>query len=101
MMRLILLVALLVATAARAVSAQQPADTRPRVEVVSVKPCSERSGRRGAGSSPGRLDLTCQTLETLIREAYMVFADGLAANPSGYDAPLVGAPDWVAPRPTS
>ena len=95
MMRLILLVALLVATAARPVPAQQRADTRPRFDVVSVKPCTEVSGRRGASATPGRLDLTCQTLEVLIREAYMVFTDGVAANPSGYDAPLVGAPDWV------
>ena len=85
------LTAVVVPAAAR----QQPADTRSRFEVVSIRPCPDTGGRRGAGFTPGRLELTCQTIETLIREAYVVFAGGGAANPAGYDVPLVDAPGWV------
>jgi uncharacterized protein (TIGR03435 family) len=77
------------------VSAQQPGDTRQRFDVTSVKPCTDIEGRRGAGFTPGRLELTCQTLETLVREAYLVFAGGGVAQPAGYNLPLMGAPDWT------
>ena len=77
------------------VSTQQPGDTRQRFDVTSVKPCTGIEGRRGAGFTPGRLELTCQTLETLVREAYLVFAAGGVAQPAGYNLPLTGAPDWT------
>jgi uncharacterized protein (TIGR03435 family) len=61
--------------------AAQPAQ---KFEVASIKPCQAEdasSGRNGRGAgapivTPGRLRLTCYTLELLIRQAYSVYADG-------------------------
>jgi uncharacterized protein (TIGR03435 family) len=38
--------------------------------------------------------LTCQTLATLIRQAYVVFA-GVRRGAPGFDVPIVGGPDWL------
>ena len=84
-----------VVSTAVAQSLPAAADARPRFEVVSIRPCTDIEGRRGAGFSPGRLDLTCQTLATLMREAYMVFAGGGDASPAGYNVRIEGAPDWI------
>ena len=53
-----------------------------KFDVISVKPgtnCGE-SGRNGAGGghnwSPGRLRLECGTVMSLVRMAYVQFADG-------------------------
>jgi uncharacterized protein (TIGR03435 family) len=65
--------------------AQSPALSIPKFDVASIKPCNIAdlpggNGRGGAGGkiawSPGRLNAGCQTLENLIREAYLRYADG-------------------------
>jgi uncharacterized protein (TIGR03435 family) len=69
------------------IRAQSPVAPTPRFEVVSVKPCnagdspSRVNGRGSAAAgkmnwSPGRLAAECQTLENLIREAYLRYPDG-------------------------
>jgi uncharacterized protein (TIGR03435 family) len=56
----------------------------PKFEVASIKPCKANQvtpGRRKGGSdfsSPGRLKLGCQTLESMIQWAYLGFADAKA-----------------------
>src|SRR5215469_8145832 len=53
---------------------------RTNFEVASVKPCradiapEARTG--GGNSSPGTLNIECQTVMGLIRMAYVMFADG-------------------------
>ena len=70
--------------------AQPAPSARPNFEVASIKPCKEgslvsgpgrKSGRGGEGrasSSPGRLSFGCQTVESLIQEAYLRFMSGKA-----------------------
>jgi bla regulator protein blaR1 len=68
---------------APAIRAQSSAASAPRFEVASIKPCQgEPSGGRGGGFgggirlSPGRLNADCMTLDSLIRDAYIRYADG-------------------------
>ncbi len=80
-------------------AAQTPARPLPKFDVISVKPCSDadifaadsRGGRGGGGggsaggpnnarikATPGRISATCQSVDSLIRTAYMQFPDGRA-----------------------
>jgi uncharacterized protein (TIGR03435 family) len=70
-------------------------------DVVSVKPCKaedgDSGGRNGGGTrnaSPGRLDLRCRTVKSLVRMAYVQFADG-KRTPPGRDVPIEGGPAWI------
>jgi uncharacterized protein (TIGR03435 family) len=80
--------------------AQSPTVT-PKFDVASVKPCKDDSGpgyRGGRGvSSPGRLDLVCQTLRVFIVRAYVYYRNGhfnlLQPLPE-----IQGAPDWIDDR---
>jgi uncharacterized protein (TIGR03435 family) len=86
-------VATIYAPAMRAQSA--PAAT-PKFAVASIRPCGDPGLHgRGGGASPARLELECQTAAELIREAYVVFADGRQANPSGFAVPISGGPAWI------
>jgi uncharacterized protein (TIGR03435 family) len=78
----------------------------PKFEVASIKPCSgEPAGRggvksagRGGGSSPGRLVLHCQTVRSLVQQAYDFYANGrrLPVLPPNFRAePISGGPSWV------
>src|SRR5579863_198631 len=88
-----LIVGVIAAPFLRAQSASAPT---PKFAVASIRPCNAPGANgRGGGSSPGRLDLECQTLAELIREAYAVFADGPQANPSGFSVPISGGPAWI------
>jgi uncharacterized protein (TIGR03435 family) len=68
-------------------SAQSTPVSWPKFEVASIKPCKagditsgEGRGSEGGGGrvrgDPGRLRLECQTVESLIRSAYLEFANG-------------------------
>jgi len=72
-----------------ALTQQAPPDRRPRFEVASIRPCEGTQGKRDARTSPGRLTVTCHTLATLIRLAYIGW------SPSGLGAPIVGGPGWL------
>jgi len=73
-----------------------------KFEVVSVRPCKvdaeSGGGRKGNGesasASPGRLDLSCRTVMSLIRLAYVQFADG-ERRALGQDVPIEGGPAWI------
>jgi uncharacterized protein (TIGR03435 family) len=93
------------AVAAPLLRAQTPAAEAPKWEVVSVKPCAPsngsgrgRNGGPGGGPptsfSPDRMTLNCQTVMQLIRDAYVVYADGLHFFPLAY-VPIEGAPAWI------
>jgi bla regulator protein BlaR1 len=67
--------------------------TGPKFEVASIKLCAagESGGRSGKGeknarSSPGRLDLACETVTTLVKLAYV---GGRAS------VPISGGPAWI------
>jgi len=86
--------------------AQTASSATLKFEVASVKPSKDcgapgaaAGGRRGGGvsPSPGRLHV-CGTVEDLIQNAYVVYADGhtnrrLQARASG--PPLSGGPAWI------
>jgi uncharacterized protein (TIGR03435 family) len=72
-------------------------------DVVSVKPCKldvGEPGRGGPGSftpeshSPGRLNLHCVTVRSLIRWTYVHFAGGQNHFPAP-DTPVDGGPSWL------
>ena len=68
---------------------QAAPDARPRFEVASIRPCEGTQGKRDARPLPGRLTVTCHTLATLIRLAYIGW------SPSSLGAPIVGGPGWL------
>jgi len=73
-----------------------------KFEVASIKPCrgGDTGGRKGnlkesgPSNSPGRLTTECQTVEELIRSAYVWYAtDQLNRGPT--NPPLEGGPSWI------
>jgi uncharacterized protein (TIGR03435 family) len=87
---------------AQAVSATgQAAPNPPRFEVVSVHPCADKhwTGDGRIGGSPGRLSVTCETLEGLIRNAYLLYPSGkpwsLPARPHQTFQSIKGSSGWV------
>jgi uncharacterized protein (TIGR03435 family) len=51
---------------------------QPRFEAVSIKPCVNTGARVASVSgTPGRLRVECQSLDALIRDAYLRFANGM------------------------
>jgi uncharacterized protein (TIGR03435 family) len=89
-----LLVAVLSLAAADFARAQAPA--KPAWDVVSVK-LNQGCGGRGRGisapPSPGRLNMECNTLESLILMAYVVFQNG--NSPTMKRIPVTGGPAWI------
>jgi uncharacterized protein (TIGR03435 family) len=81
-------------------SSQSSVPMKEKFEVASIKACnlSSDGGRSGggtnAGSDPGRLRLECQTVENLIRLAYIRFANGRGDRRTGAQ-PIDGGPAWV------
>ncbi len=68
--------------------------TRPQFEVASIKACKDGSPI-SRSSSPGRAAFGCQTVQTLIQFAYILFADG-HLDVSRYSPPIVGGPPWIS-----
>jgi bla regulator protein blaR1 len=79
----------------------------PKFEVASIRPCrptddsgddgrktQRKGGGRGPNASPARLVTGCETVESLIRSAYILYATGrLNRDPS--NPPLEGGPAWI------
>jgi uncharacterized protein (TIGR03435 family) len=76
----------------------------PKFEVAAVKPCKpadlslnrERGG--ASGNDPGRMRISCQTVERLIQWAYVTYANGEpspAGIPPVLDQPIEGIPSWA------
>src|ERR1700683_570207 len=74
--------------------AQTPA-ARPRFEVASVKRNTSCGGRRGGGGAPppASTPMECATLQTLIENAYCIFADGVSMNRKSIE--ISGGPSWI------
>jgi uncharacterized protein (TIGR03435 family) len=76
----------------------QSIEPTPKFEVVSVKPCRDDitpGARTGGGnSSPGRLNIQCQTVKGLINIAFVLFANGRTANLAA-QIPIEGGPTWI------
>jgi uncharacterized protein (TIGR03435 family) len=101
------------AIGAQSSSPESVSAPRPKFEVVSVKPCNAADmppggGRGGgggrAGMDPGRLTLKCLTVDSLIRLAYIRFADGKGDSRRGtagsvlprlFNQPIDGSPAWI------
>jgi uncharacterized protein (TIGR03435 family) len=80
------------------IQAQSARSSAPKFEVASVKPCQGNvADTRGDGlvSSPARLHLPCSTLETLIEQAYGMYANDRFNAFAPY-IPISGAPKWVS-----
>lgn len=73
----------------------------PRFDVASIKPssgCEENAGgpRLGIGTSPGRLSIRCQTVDVLVRMAYLATGrDPLFISPETYNQEIKGSPAWI------
>lgn len=72
----------------------------PKFEVASIKPCKSdiapgaRSG--GGNSSPGRLNVECQTVKGLIEAAYVIFVNGRTVTPAYVrQVAIEGGPSWI------
>ena len=74
-----------------ACAAWTQAPPRPEFAVASIKP--DPGCNKGGVISPGRLEWSCVTLEFLIRQAYVAFADGKKVNPKAMD--IEGGPSWI------
>jgi len=77
------------------------AQSGTRFEVVSVKPraeCSEGSGPRfGIRVSPGSVSVACQTVDFLIRLAYLAKGrDPLFISTRTYAQAVQGSPAWLS-----
>jgi len=80
--------------------------SRPEFEVASIRACSDsgggaRGGRSGGVGgtiqrSPGRLLLGCTTVEGLIRQAYLTFANGRRNFQPFRNFTFEGAPPWIS-----
>lgn len=66
-----------------------------KFEVASIRPCkydpSQRSG--GGNSAPGRLNIHCTPVKSLIGQAYLLFEDGRFRV--GLPPPIEGGPAWL------
>ncbi len=86
---------------ATALRAQSAPVERPKFEVAAIKPCSDRDvapggkrgGRGGGQFSPGALHEGCKLVIDLIKEAYVMFADG-HVNPRSRVV-IEGGPAWI------
>lgn len=90
--------ALMIAPLLAGMVTAQGTDTRPRFDVVSIrlnKNCFDAGAIPPASpNAPGRLAMHCMPLESAIRSAYVIYADGVSAVPS--NTPLEGAPSWLS-----
>jgi uncharacterized protein (TIGR03435 family) len=69
------------------------------VSITRAQDCAVSRGgpRLGITASPGLLAIRCQTLDFLIRQAYLAGGrDPMLVSPSFYSQALQGAPAWIA-----
>lgn len=74
----------------------RPAGPVPSFEVASLKPdkdCPNFSRSGNFSPSPGRLEMPCVTLQSLIQAAYGTFADGVSINTTPLR--MEGGPSWM------
>ncbi|HXA52340.1 MAG TPA: M56 family metallopeptidase [Candidatus Acidoferrum sp.] len=90
---------------ARSLRAQAPS-APTKFEVASIRPCQpgdssgdgrkgqKKGGGGGPSTSPGTLITGCETVESLIRSAYVLYATG-RPNRDPSNPPLEGGPAWI------
>ena len=67
----------------------------PKFEVAAIKPCKPDDMRFGTEPpTPGRIKVNCLTVVSLIRQSYVLFADG-RLNPPGKLMAVEKAPAWA------
>jgi len=81
----------------------------PKFEVASIKHCTTQTAGEGRVQvSPGRLRFDCTTVDTLIRDAYVMFGNGpywrripgvalpmVTVSPGQLSLPIKGSSDWI------
>jgi hypothetical protein len=81
------------------------ADVAPRFSVASIKPCKSAFDDGGLGRGairpvevdPGRIRINCLPLDDIIKQAYIVYADGQTRVPVPMGEQWVrGGPGWIA-----
>ena len=85
---------ILLLSAAR--SQEQSAPARPQFEVASLKPnngCENTPRVGNLSPSPGRLEMPCVTLQSLIQSAFGTFGDGVSINTQPLH--MEGGPSWM------
>jgi hypothetical protein len=91
----------LLATVAALADPQTKPETRPQFEVASIKRANQCDNRPDQDAppvaSPGRLELHCATLESLIQIAYVRAANGVSV--SARELEITGGPPWVRSEP--
>jgi uncharacterized protein (TIGR03435 family) len=77
-------------------AARSQAQSRPQFEVASLKPnngCENTPRAGNLSPSPGRLEMPCVTLQSLIQSAFGTFGDGVSINTQPLHTE--GGPSWM------
>ena len=75
---------------------QSSPPARPQFEVASLKPnngCENTPRSGNLSPSPGRLEMPCVTLQSLIQSAFGTFGDGVSINAQPLH--MEGGPSWM------
>ena len=92
-------------TAGAQVEAQSPASPAQKFEVAAIHPCDrntaapglrEMGGLGDTGPSPNLVIKKCVTVMTLLKDAYITFADGRQRTFGVQAPPIGGAPAWLS-----
>ena len=87
------------------VGAQSPVSAVQKFEVASIHPCDRNAAEPGlremgglgdVGPSPNRVIRKCVTVMTLLKDAYIIFADGQNRVFGLQAPPIEGAPAWLS-----
>jgi uncharacterized protein (TIGR03435 family) len=81
---------------APAVWSQEQSGARAQFEVASLKPnngCESIPRSGNLSPSPGRLEMPCVNLQSLIQTAFGTFGDGVSVNPQPIH--IEGGPSWM------
>ena len=93
------------ATNVTPVRAQSPVSPGQKFEVAAIHPCDrsapapglrEMGGLGDTGPSPNLVIKKCATVMTLLKDAYITFADGQQRSFAMQAPPIEGAPAWLS-----
>lgn len=88
-----------------AIQAQSPASAGQKFEVASIHPCDAKSvdpglkemgGLGDTGPAPNRVIKKCVTVMSLLKDAYVIFANGQSRSALLQVPPIEGAPAWMS-----
>jgi uncharacterized protein (TIGR03435 family) len=87
------------------VRAQSPVSAGQKFEVASIHPCDskavdpslrEMGGLGDVGPAPNRVIRRCVTVMSLLKDAYIIFANGQSRSLAIQAPPIEGAPGWMS-----